>query len=96
MALFYLLFAYVINPKTDIIKKIGDKALSSQKAYNRYFLFMMMAPAMVVALLYISNFSYTFRNVVMGMMLGITVFIGTEVNKYRELKFSTKGKKKKK
>lgn len=95
MIIFYLFFYYVINPKTNMIKLIGDKALASQKAYNRYFLFMLLVPAFIVALLSVTSFSETLRNVIMGVCLSVTAFVGIEVNRYRAVKFEPKQKKKK-
>lgn len=95
MILFYLFFYFVINPKTNMIQLIGDRALATQKSYNRYFLFMLMVPAFIVALLSMSSIGIALRNVVVGVCLGTTVFVGIEVNRYREVKFGAKKKKKK-
>ena len=96
MIIFYFFFAKVINPKADIVRRIGDKVLSNQKAYNKYFAALLLGPALLVALLSLTNFSIVLRNVIMGTCLGITVFIGSEVNKYRVIKFSQPARKRRK
>jgi len=95
MLMFYILFAKVVNPKTEIIKKIGEKVLVNQKSYNKFFMMILLVPALLIALLSLTNFSIQLRNVIMGGCLGITIYIGTEVGKYREVMYSKKSKKKK-